>query len=101
MFLGQSQSKKVYTVEITKETKTPDQKAFRLLDGNTNPNIIKSEILEGNTTKRGAKVISACNKTTVRIKFINKNPIPEDGRPTIRNIGLIKKYKAETPNTKS
>jgi len=59
LFLGQSQSKKVYTTAISKDEKTPAQKAVRLLDGNTNPNIIKCDKVVGTRTNNGTKIVKA------------------------------------------
>lgn len=79
------------------EVKTPDQNAVRLLDGITNPNIIKLESLVGTSVKRGTKIINAYINIKVMIKVINKKPSPEEGNDNNLSKGREKKYKAERP----
>ena len=84
-------SKKVYTTAIKNAESIPDQKAVRLLDGNTNPNIIKFVNVTGTKFKTGTNIIKAYIKIAVIKKFINKKPIPWLGKDKIRNNGFEKK----------
>ena len=95
--MEQSQSRKVYTTAISKDTKTPDQKAVRLLDGNTNPNIIKLDILVGTKVNKGTNSISTYMRINVKAKVINKKPTPSEGKEIILSMGREKKYKAAKP----